>query len=258
MKKLWITATAALIALTVTVAGIINDDTPEAAKGDALKGLWAQELPGQSVRFYYFHGDGNGLYRYGRIQLSNTHSYDYALDGKTLKLKFRKTGEAAQVRYRVEGDGDKRVLILENDPREALGEHRYRFIPIGQPLAATPRPPSGRMWIDLDKYETGGMAFAMYQLTPADISGRGTGWFHRGDFNNWSTESLTYRMRGDIMELNFELTGETYRTPYKMVPGEKNKLKLLHDPRNWWQRSEFADMGKSFALDELFEASLSF
>src|SRR5688500_5790122 len=44
--------------------------TAEAPKKDALTGIWSRYEPGglgAPLRFYYFHGDGHGLYRYGKV-----------------------------------------------------------------------------------------------------------------------------------------------------------------------------------------------
>ncbi|MFZ9889873.1 MAG: hypothetical protein ACO3JL_20445, partial [Myxococcota bacterium] len=82
------------------------------------------------------------------------------------------------------------------------------------------------------------------------IDGRGTGWFHRGDFDDWSTESLTYRLHGDIVELRFELTGEVFQTPFalRQSSGEGVELRLDEDPRNFWHRAAYQDMGRSFSI----------
>src|SRR5690606_7804255 len=105
------------------------------------------------------------------------------------------------------------------------------------------------------EFATGGMGFSMYQLSSAGIDGRGTGWHHRGDFDDWSTESLTYRFDATSMELRFDLTGERSSTGYGVVMGEdkKRRLVLHEDPRNWWQRAVFADMGRAFAAELAFE-----
>ena len=71
---------------------------PEAAV--ELAGLWSRYegmSEGEPVRFWYFHGDGHGLYRYGRVGYTNTHSFDYTLRGDRVSLRFRKTGEAHEL-----------------------------------------------------------------------------------------------------------------------------------------------------------------
>lgn len=226
---------------------------------DPMRGLWSRwpdrQREGDPVRFYYFHGDGHGLYRYGRVGFTNTHSFDYQREGDVLVLKFRKSGEQHRLRYAVEvGRDGRRVLHLKGDPEEDGKSTDYFYVPA--PLeshafvrASDAKKPTGRMWIDLTKFATGGAGFSMYQLGPAGIDGRGTGWHHRGDFDDWSTESLTYRIEPDTLELRFDLTQERFATRYGVVMGEdgKRRLVLHQDPRNWWHRAVFTDMGRSFA-----------
>lgn len=239
---------------------------PEADK--ALLGLWnfVPELPeghppapSDLVRFYYFHEGGIGLYRYGRQGFNNTHSFDWQRNGNELWLKFRKTGITHQIPFRLHEDGEE--LDLQDDPRE-MGRAKYRRArgPVDAQLEFWParamqnleRPtqdkPSldGSMWISVEHYETGGMAFSMYQFAPAALDGRGVGWHHRGDFDNWSTESLEYRMAQNRLELKFERNQESHQTPFWMERHEHTELLLHSDPRNWWQRSSFVRMGRSF------------
>ena len=57
--------------------------------------------------------------------------------------------------------------------------------------------PSGiqmdRMWTMVEKHAGGGVGFKIYQLRKADDTGHGEGFFHEGDFDNWSTERLNYQ-----------------------------------------------------------------
>lgn len=234
----------------------------EAPRADAVQGLWSRwpdkQHEGDPVRFYYFHGDGHGLYRYGRVGFTNTHSFDYRADGDTLVVTFRKSGVKHRLSYQVEvGRDGRRVLHLKDDPEENGAPVDYYFVPppsasLSMPLAAQTASdatkPDGHMWIDLRRYATGGMGFSMYQLGPAGIDGRGTGWHHRGDFDDWSTESLSYREGGTSLELRFDLTGERFRTRYGVAVADdgKRRLVLHEDPRNWWHRATFTDMGRSF------------
>jgi hypothetical protein len=89
----------------------------------------------------------------------------------------------------------------------------------------------------------------MYQLQPATIDGRGVGWFHEGDFDEWRTEALTYRINGDSLELFFDLNEELGLTRFDVLEtgGESRKLRLGEDPRDFWLANEYADAGKSFA-----------
>jgi hypothetical protein len=141
-------------------------------------------------------------------------------------------------------------LVLGDDPREPGSTRYHRDAP--RPI----RPgdhrddgpiPGGRLWLDLTRYATGGYGFAMYQLRPAGIDGRGTGWFHRGDFDEWSTESLVYRIVGDRLELELSLAGAHETTRFSLDgTGESRRLLLLDDPRDYWRPHAYVDAGPSF------------
>ena len=237
-----------------------------------LLGLWnwVPDLPEghppprkDLVRFYYFHEGGIGLYRYGRRGFNNTNSFDWQRNGDELWLKFRKTGATHKISFRLQNNGEE--LSFQDDPRE-LGQARYRrargpvdaqiqFWPatamarLGDAMDDKPTL-SGHMWIDVKAYETGGMGFSMYQFAPAALDGRGVGWHHRGDFDDWSTETLHYRVEKNALHLKFDRNGEIHRTPFWLEQKEHTLLQVHSDPRNWWQRSEFALMGRSFAAAE--------
>jgi hypothetical protein len=260
---------------------IINFSKPN-PKDDALKGLWFRYEPGglgAPVRFYYFHGNGNGLYRYGRQGYTNTNSYDYEINNSTLTLNFRKTGVEHKTTFSIETKDGLEWLTLQHDPKEpgaryfkerqqmsephltdwsfSLGQAQssLRDQPknpakapavLPSPLSAVPSP-SGFMWIEATDYETGGFGFAIYQFREAGIDGRGTGWYHQGDFNDWSTESLLYRIYQDHLDFAFELRPEKCSTHFSITSKEKKRsLHINKDPRNFWHRRSFEEMGKSF------------
>ncbi len=245
---------------------------PPGPAEERVQGLWSRwpdrQHEGDPLRFYYFHGDGHGLYRYGRVGFTNTHSFDYRVSENTLVVTFRKSGLRHRLRYAVEvGRDGRRVLHLENDPEEDGVKTDYFFVPpppaahatLHTPAdAAAAKGPPGRMWIELREFATGGVGFSLYQLGPAGIDGRGTGWHHRGDFDDWSTESLSYRIDAHSIALRFDLTGERATTPYGVVTGDdqKRRLVLHEDPRNWWQRATYTDMGRAFGMD--LRAQLAF
>lgn len=219
---------------------------------DPLVGLWAEPAAaGQDrVRFYYFHGDGHGLYRYGKQASTYTNSFDYAVDGDAVELHFRKSGVGYRVGFAIEPDTDGRDrLVFADDPRgEGRGVYvRMRRDPVTHEAATA--GVGGRMWFDRTAYATGGYGFALYQLRAAGIDGRGTGWFHRGDFDDWSTESLVYRMTGDRMDLVFEATGEAYSTRFTHEPGDPATLVLHEDPRDWWHAHRYVDAGPAFGSE---------
>lgn len=223
-----------------------------------LSGLWSAYEPGgegDPVGFYYFHGDGKGLYRYGRVGLNNTHSFDYELDsgrqGSSLVLHFRKTGATHRVPIRIDSEGGRDRLTLLRDP-EAEGQER-RYVrqrgPVEESLDVMGDGPlpAGRLWIDYRDFATGGSGFDLYQLRPAGLDGRGVGWFHRGDFDDWSTESLHYRITGDRMEIWFDLAGQHANTGFRIEgEGRERSLFLETDPRDFWHSHRYHDGGRSF------------
>jgi hypothetical protein len=236
-----------------------EEATPPGEHVQALAGIWWRYdvgSEGDPLRFYYFHGDGKGLYRYGRVGLTNTHSFDYDVIGDELRLHFRKTGDVHDVRFRLERNtekGGRDWLVLHGDPREEQDSVRY-FRDHEGPIehAASPGddlgpPPAGHMWIDMRRYATGGAGFHFYQLRPAGIDGRGVGWYHRGDFDDWSTESLVYRITGNRLEFWFSVTGEAYSTRFEVRTREEGRALFLHeDPRDYWHPHTLLDAGPSF------------
>ncbi len=242
----------------------------EAIAADPLVGVWQRfeaNAEGDAIRFYYFHGDGNGLYRYGKVGLTNTHAFDYRVEGERLRLRFRRTGEVVTMPFAIADDPTvegRSWLTLDGDPRDREG--RYFRDPrtaaesceVGASVARddAPRGVGNRLWSEERSFAAGGMGFAMYQLQPQTIDGRGVGWFHRGDFDEWTTEALTYRRQGDTLTLHFMLSGESLSTPMSLVEGsggrgeETRVLELADDPRNFWHRQRYFDRGPSFAAVE--------
>lgn len=227
---------------------------PEQAE-DPLRGLWMRyegRGEGDPLRFWYFHGDGKGLYRYGKVGLANTHSFDYSVSRSgELSLRFRKRGEEHHTRAIVEVDEDGTWLRFAEDPRERGARYRKVETDLGRATladAAAAKPGIGdRIWIDYRNLATGGAEFHMYQLAATAIDGRGVGWFHRGDFDDWSTESLTYRVDGDRLELFFDLREEPNTTEFRLVQGERGReLVLEEDPRDYWAAHRYLDGGRSF------------
>ncbi|MDP2343236.1 MAG: hypothetical protein Q8O67_19920 [Deltaproteobacteria bacterium] len=244
---------------------------------DELKGLWTrwpeagkrEEAP---VAFYYFHSDGIGLFRFGKIGYNTTNSYNWSTENGTIVLSYRKTGEVVRLPYRIER-GSPNVLVVGDDSHNpGVAVSRYTFVPFEQSANTAPdlfdeerptqlenpRSPDridNRLWMDLKKYATGGMGFALYQLREAGIDGRGTGWHHVGDFDDWSTEALSYRVNrtasGRELDLLFTLRNERRTTP--LLTGHRTKdgadvrfLTLQQDPRGFWAAHAFDDAGPSF------------
>jgi hypothetical protein len=202
------------------------------------------------VRFYYFHPDGIGLYRYGRVGLNNTHSYDYTTSDKGIHFRFRKTGEQSIAPYSLETVDGVDVLTFHQDPRETAAT---RYVKVRAPLAMNPAPPApakdsfGRMWTNLEQFKTGGMGFAIYQMHDPSAAGDGQGWFHKGDFDVWSTERLRYKRQESHLTFSFSLQGDPFRTSFSQKKTDVGNVLILDvDPRNYWHRQIYLDGGKSF------------
>jgi len=251
----------------------LEDQVSDAPAIDArLAGLWQRHETlheGDPMRFYYFHPDGFGIYRYGKVGLTNTHSFDYSGGEGVLDLRFRKTGEAHAVGYRLEQAGGRTWLVLAGDPREDAAQVRYfrpegpgsqlrpeacGFGPLTLPdLSDSSAAPTGalgnRLWGEEQRYATGGMGFAIYQFQPQAIDGRGVGWFHRGDYDEWTTEVLTYRQQGDRLALSFPLRHEVASTRLALWTASDGvrRLRIDDDPRDFWRAHTYRDMGPSFA-----------
>lgn len=240
-----------------------------AAMDPRLAGLWQRFETlheGDPVRFYFFHPDGFGIYRYGKVGLTNTHSFDYAGSQGVADLRFRKSGRQHAVGYRFESDGAREWLVLAGDPREPGPEVRYfrvgeagarceSGVLLGQELAArevaeAPRTGvlGGRLWGDEQRHATGGMSFSIYQLQPQAIDGRGVGWHHHGDYDEWTTESLGFRQQGERLALQFPLRHEMQTTTITVAEGldKVRVLGLAEDPRDFWRPHEYRDLGPGF------------
>ncbi len=228
----------------------------------SLRGLWTATPPARQlsdeVRFYYFHDGDKGLYRYGKAGYNNTASFDWHLAGDELTLTFRKTGAVARTKVAVEDNEGKRVLVLRDDPRLG-GTRRYAHEPsalgdLGGPLSIALHDDgledklAGRLWYDETKYATGGMGFRMYQLSEHALpAGRQLGWYHVGDFDDWSTETLDYRELPGGLELHFGLRDERANTQVTVEQArDRRLLRLASDPRDFGARARFLDVGKSF------------
>lgn len=243
---------------SATVVELAEASEAEAPAHDRLAGLWTRfegRSEGDPLRFWYFHGNGKGLYRYGRVGYANTHSFDYSLRGDTLELRFRKTGERHVLEVEIDEREGARSMRFGKDPREEGASYRFEAGPMHETLN-TERGRFGlddRVWIDLRRYATGGMGFAMYQLQPAAIDGRGVGWFHEGDFDEWRTEALSYRIDGERIEFFFELNEELGVSEFRLVKGDDGQrhLRLEQDPRDFWLQHDYRDGGRSFAGAEV-------
>ena len=238
------TTAARLAVVAASLAAVVAFATRHDAHPKEIAGLWTlwpeAKSDGDAVRFYFFKDDGIGLYRYGQIGLNTTNSFDWKVDGDDLVLTFRKTGEVKRTKFAVDG----KALTLADDPKEPLAKSmRYTFVPAPLDVVDDLQKVPGRLWIDVKKFATGGMGFSLYQMRDAGIDGRGVGWHHIGDFDDWSTEAFTYRSSPDQLEMWFTVRGEHALT--KVLHG-KDTITLVEDPRNFNHVDTYKDAGPSF------------
>ncbi|HEY1099944.1 MAG TPA: hypothetical protein VGF99_13500 [Myxococcota bacterium] len=254
------------------------DDVVDLTAVASLQGLWSRHpdtngRDDEPMGFYYFHEGDIGLYRYGQVGHNATNSYTWRVvdtdDGNgVLELRFKKTGVVERLAYRIEKAGDRPVLVLARDPKQPdVVDARYTWVP---PPALSSLAPDlvdadidvvgvaggldHRLWIDQQPFATGGFGFRLYQWRVAGIDGRGTGWLHVGDYDDWTTESLRYRLlRGadgvvDRIDLTFSLRGDQTTTSLRVLgDGDQRRLLLANDPRDFGAAHVYVDGGPSFA-----------
>ncbi|MBI3893289.1 MAG: hypothetical protein HY303_17360 [Candidatus Wallbacteria bacterium] len=110
----------------------------------------------------------------------------------------------------------------------------------------------GRLWTHIDRPTRDREKFRMYQFNPAGSDGKGTGWYHEGDFTEWMTETLRYEIHGSELKLFFDLAGEKATVRFRVERGrgsngEDLKLTLTPDPRRYWKPYEYFASSKSRA-----------
>lgn len=226
---------------------------------DELGGLWLRRGEDPKLfRFYYFHGDGKGLYRYGQRELNQTNSFDYRIRNGKVLLTFRKSGARHETAFEIQGSAKAPMLRLAKDPKEPGASYQKVAGPMRPGDVPQPVAPSAglgsSMWIHTESFAKGGGEFGMYQFNAPAMDGRGVGWFHRGDFDDWSTESFRYRIDERAITLDFELVGRSETTPFALVRGPKKSrfLQLKKDPRNYWLHRQYRFMGPSFGAHPAF------
>ncbi len=237
-----------LVALLITVPALCAWPTTPAAE-PAVQGLWSQTTPqveGDPVRFYYFHTGGIGLFRYGKMGLTQTRSFRYAVQGEQIQLTVLKTGEVHTVPFTL-SEG---TLNLKADPMLGGAQtYKKQAASSGHGLKSAEAHPLARMWKHTLKDANGQERFSMYQLQAPALDGRGVGWYHEGDFMDWSTESLTYRKSGEQLTLQFTLRNEEARTEVQIeAKGPHRSLALSKDPRNFWHPRRYRDAGPGFGV----------
>ncbi|MEL7367881.1 MAG: hypothetical protein AAFN74_03130 [Myxococcota bacterium] len=218
----------------------------------SLLGMWSRFKPekeGDPQRFYYFHTGGIGLFRYGRMGLTYTQTFRYEVDAKAIKLTFNKSGQSHSVAYELKGN----VLTLVDDPkmggRQAYTKHAKATATGHGWSNKNAEHPLARLWVEKTTDGKGGSGFRMYQLQAPTIDGRGVGWYHEGDFHEWSTETLEYRRTGDRLSLNFPVRNERFVTDLKEQTKDGVRgLHLAQDPRNFWHPRTYMDGGPGFTM----------
>lgn len=242
------TGTAHQPAKPATIYG--HDKTPD----PNLTGIFYSVTPDEAdlkspIRFYYFHGNGIGLLRYGKVGLNNTESFHYETDSDVLSLKFNKTGQVVQSRYALSEAEGKTTLSLpdfvQQSDRELVKERNPNLAFMNWPQGKS----MDRMWTYLQQSVDGTMSFKMYQLRKEDENGHGEGWYHEGDFDNWYTERLDFH-RGDTdMMFHFGLRDEKAQTPYVHVTDAPTPMLVFEkDPRHFWTTTHYLDGGESFSV----------
>ena len=234
---------AAALLLAPALAAWLS--TPEAEP--SVLGMWSQTQPvkdGDPVRFYYFHPGGIGLFRYGRMGLTQTRSFRYAIAQDRLQLDFVRSGARHSVPFTLK-DG---ALVLADDPMLGGAQTYRKKGSAGGHGATKAGHPLARMWKFVETDQLGQETFHMYQLEAPALDGRGVGWYHVGDYADWSTEALTYRKTGDTLVLEFTLRGERASTTVKLERHHHQALVLEKDPRNFWHARRYLDSGSGFSV----------
>jgi hypothetical protein len=255
MMLKWTIAAVSMCVVAAAAAAFFHDGDG-ATGGDraVVRGLWSRvDAPTDDtspVAFYYFHDGDVGLYRYGRAAHNTTHSYTFSVDNDVIHWRYNKTGAVEASRFVVNGTGDSRTLVIDRDPQTRARE-TYRYVPVSVTSSFAPdvdaQRADGRMWTRRTTYQNGELVFSMYQLRGAGLDGRGTGWHHIGDFSDWSTEALSYRLTPSAFDVTFSLRNERWQTAAR-VEGENGKRTwtLDEDPRGFWARHTYTDEGPSF------------
>jgi hypothetical protein len=235
---------------TPTVSIFGHGDAPDAA----LTGIFYSVTPEKDVltsdvRFYYFHGNGIGLLRYGKVGLNNTESFHYKTQDDVLSLRFNKTGQGMQTRYVIAESEGKTTLALPDfvhqDDRELIKEPAPNLSVMNWPQGKS----LDRMWTMLQQSVDGSISFKMYQLRKADDTGHGEGWYHEGDFDNWYTERLDFHRGETEMMFHFGLRDEKAQTPYMHVTDAPTPMLVFEkDPRHFWTTTHYVDGGESFSV----------
>jgi len=246
------------VVLTVPLlVGWLQLDPFEPRGRPELQGIWDRVEPagGPPVQFYYFHTDDSGLYRFGTTALNHTEMFNTRWRKDGLELVFRKTKERRFSPVRVTTDDDgRRILIVARDPRNDDKETRYRRRTSGGPrssIGALNQDPFARMWMHRRDLGKGRLDFRIYQFQPAGQDGHGTGWYHHGDFDEWTTEALGFHRGPRGMHLHFAARDEWAFSEFAVREDRgTRRLRLERDPRYFGRPSVYQDAGPTLMTSE--------
>ncbi len=268
-------------------AFVSADMVPNAKEGQ-LFGLWdlsrSEKPSSKSERYYYFHPEPNskgqyiGLYRYGTKTLNATRSFTWSLKNNEVKFVMNNTKHKYRSEVKVTKSGRIRhaKFVLQNDPFN-LGEKSTfklrpmeasndlndvvrtldlaRNIPFRESmLEAHPMLQSSsklaRVWFDFQ--DKNRQRFRMYQFARNNPSDVNRGWYHEGDFSDWTTETFeytTHTKRDGSEEFVFKFLDRKQKAKAKFKiesKGEKNSIIIVNDPRNYGLTTRYSDEGPSF------------
>ncbi|NJK88554.1 MAG: hypothetical protein HC923_03580 [Myxococcales bacterium] len=240
--------------LAPLLGGWLTLDEPNAGPRH-LRGIWDREGASdlKRVDFYYFHQGDLGLFRFGTTDRNHTEMFRFKKTWRGLEISFKRTGERAFSKMQlVERPDGRRALVLESDPRNGGRRTTYvhRAAPTSQ-LVPAAKDDFARMWMHRRPRLHGGLDFRIYQFQPANASGHGRGWYHEGDYDEWTTESLTYHKGQDTLHLRFDEPREIAASPYQLNRSRKAAvLGLDADPRWFGRPSRFEDTGPTLMDNE--------
>lgn len=243
MKRGWIL----LVVVPLLVGWLALEPSSPPTSVD-LRGIWdrLETRGGPPVQFYYFHDDRLGLFRFGTTALNHTETFRVRRRRGALELTFNKTGARHRTKVRtMTGPRGEQILVLSSDPRNGGRSTRYRRRP--NPSARVreaSKDPFARMWMHRRPLVGSREDFRIYQFRPADAKGHGTGWFHVGDFDEWTTEALTYHRERKGLHLRFDQRGESAFSHFAIErSADGRRLRLARDPRYFGRSLGYKDVG---------------
>jgi len=250
-----------LVVVAPLLVGWLVLDPSGSSERVAIQGLWDRVAPssGPEVQFYYFHTNDLGLFRFGSTALNHTQMFRRRWRRGRLEIVFSKTGARHVTDVALERDDrGRRILVLASDPRNGGRPARYRRRTDRGPRlragADRPEDPLARMWMHQRVLARGARDFRIYQFRPADDDGAGTGWFHVGDYDEWTTEALGFHRAPGRILLRFTARGDAAVTPMRIEASEGGRaLHLAQDPRYFGRGLTYDDVGPNVMADPVLQ-----